>query len=273
MRERPDHPRQLGHFRLVRELPDSSVGQRWVGLHEHRRTNHLIYRLPACRDRGERRDMLELLDRASAIRHPHLLALEQYTFGSDGSPWIVAPYTGSQAGLTTLNDVLESKGGKMPVFEGERTLEHLLTGVALAHKGGVVHGPALDEELLVDRSGRLLIELYGLRRGLDRTGTSEREDARDEIRSIVQLGYRLITGLRPDEPMIPASRVVKRLEKRWDAWFERGLDPTDGFDSPEEALEALRLGESVDALAPVVRARSVLGRLGWAGLGPKRQGR
>ncbi len=271
MRDRPDHPHQLGHIRLVRELPDATVGQRWIGLHDHHRTNHLIYRLPVCRDRGERRDMLELLERTSAIRHPHLLAIEQYTLGRDGSAWVVAPYTGSQAGLVTLNDLLEAKGGTMPSFEGERTLEHLLSGVALAHEAGVVHGPALDDELLVDRHGRLLIELYGLRRGLRHDASSERqEDTRDEIRSIVHLGYRLLTGLTPDEPLLPASRVVKRLEKRWDTWFERGLDPTGGFDSAASALEALRSGET--QAAPVVRAKSVLGRLGWAGLGPKRQG-
>lgn len=271
MRDRPDHPRQLGNLRLVRELPDSSVGQRWIGLHEHRRTNHLIYRLPVCHDRGERRDMLALLERTSAIRHPHLLPIEQYTLGRDGSAWVVAPYTGNHAGLVTLNDVVEAKGGKMPAFEAERTLEHLLTGITVAHEGNVVHGPALDDELLVDRHGSVMVELYGLRRGLDHDQQASLEATRDEIRSVVQLGYRLVTGLAPEEPMIPATSAVKRLDKRWDAWFDRGLDPLDGFASANEALESLRTGEGLLA-APTVRSKSVLGRLGWVGLGPKRQG-
>jgi serine/threonine protein kinase len=272
MRDRPDHPRQLGHLRLVRELPDSNVGRRWIGLHEHRRTNHLVYRLPGRRDRGERRDVLSLLERISAIRHPHLLPIEQYTLGSDGSAWIVAPYTGNQAGLVTLNDVLEAKGGKMPSFEAERTIEHLLSGVALAHEHGVIHGPVIEDELLVDRHGSLLVELYGLRVGLEGQTEHSPELARDEIRAVVQTGYRLVTGLAPEEPIIPASRVVKRLERRWDAWFERGLDPTDGFDSANAAMDALRSGELAPE-APVIRAKSVLGRLGWAGLGSKRQDR
>lgn len=271
MRDRPDHPRQLGHIRLVRELPDSSVGQRWIGLHEHQRTNHLVYRLPVCHDRAERRDMLALLETVSAIRHPHLLPIEQYTLGRDGSAWVVAPYTGNHDGLVTLNDVLRAKGGKMPPFEAERTLEHLLTGVAVAHAGGLVHGPAMDEELLVDRHGSVMIELYGLRRGLTHDPAPTAELARDEIRSIVQLGYRLVTGLEPEEPMIPATSAVKRLEKRWDAWFDRGLDPLEGFAGADEALEALRTGEGLMP-TPTVRAKRVLGRLGWAGLGPKRHG-
>ena len=185
--------------------------------------------------------------------------------------WIVAPYTGNHAGLVTLNDVLEAKGGKMPAFEAERTLEHLLTGVGLAHERGVVHGPALDDELLVDRHGSVMVELYGLRRGLAHDQQTTDESTRDEIRSVVQLGYRLVTGLAPEEPMIPATSAVKRLDKRWDSWFDRGLDPLDGFASASQALEALRTGEGLSP-APTVRAKSVLGRLGWVGLGPKRQG-
>jgi hypothetical protein len=96
------------------------------------------------------------------------------------------------------------------------------------------------DEVVVDRRGSLAVELYGLRR---RLGTLWRrtagEVAKDEVRSIVEIGYTLITGLSSDEPRIPATRLFPRLDRRWDDWFNEGMDPLGGFTTAEEALSNL----------------------------------
>ncbi len=261
MRDRQDHPSNIGPFRLVGRLADGRVGERWVGLHERERSNHLLYRLPPCRDNSERRETLAALDEISRITHPHTLCIERYSLEPDGCPWVITPYPGNQGGLVTLADVLDAKGGRLPAFEAERTLDHLLSAVMTSHERGVVHGPPDDGELLVDRHGSVLIELYGLGARLRESPGGGPEVVRDEVRSFVQLGYTLLTGLPPEEPMIAATRIVKRLPRGWDVWFERGLDAAGGFASAREARDALPSGTGVpETPAPVVRARGVLGR-------------
>ncbi len=268
MRDRQDHPSNIGPYRLVGRLADGRVGQRWVGLHERERSNHLLYRLPACRDNSERRETIAALDEISRITHAHTLSIERYSLEQDGCPWLVAPYPGNQGGLVTLADVLEAKGGRLPAFEGERTLDHLLAAVMTAHERGVVHGPADESELLVDRHGAVLIELYGLANRLREKPGAGPEVVRDEVRSLVQLGYTLLTGLPPEEPMIRASRIVRRLPRAWDAWFERGLDAAGGFASAREARDALPSHVGVPEIpAPVVKTKGVLGRFRKAGKG------
>ncbi|MEZ6243081.1 MAG: hypothetical protein R3B57_08565 [Phycisphaerales bacterium] len=268
MRDRQDHPSHIGPFRLVGRLADGRVGQRWVALHERDRTNHLLYRLEPCRDNSERRETLATIDEVSRITHAHALPIERYSLEQDGCPWVVAPYPGNQGGLVTLADVLEAKGGRLPAFECERTLDHLLSAVMTAHERGVVHGAPEPDELLVDRHGSVLIELYGLANRLRQSPGVGPEVVRDEVRSFVLLGYTLLTGLPPEEPMIRASRIVRRLPKGWDAWFERGLDPAGGFASAREARDALPGRAGVpETPAPVVRAKGVLGRFRKAGRG------
>jgi hypothetical protein len=92
----------------------------------------------------------------------------------------------------------------------------------------------------VDRRGSLAIELYGLRRRLlgsgDRPAT---EVGRDEVRSIVAIGYELLTGLSAEDPRIEATRLIPKLDRRWDEFFAEGLDPLAGFLTAGDALGSL----------------------------------
>jgi hypothetical protein len=93
------------------------------------------------------------------------------------------------------------------------------------------------EQVLVDRFGSLQIELYA-HPALAETSRLNTQIA-DEIRSIAQMGYRLITGLEISSDRLAPSRVVKRLDRNWDTWFEIALDPIDGFEDAEHAMRAL----------------------------------
>lgn len=223
---------------MVQPLEPGSLAERWLALNERDESTHVAHRF---RDAGRR--LVASMERLAPLSHPHILPIEHFTLekaGSRESAWIVTPYTGNLEGLVTLAGLLADKGGTMPAIEAERTLIQLLEASEFAHHAGFQHGPLGMDEVQVDRRGSLSVELYGLRRLLAGAGpVSEGEAVRDEVRSIVGIGYTLVTGLSAEEPRIRADRLVPKLDRRWDAWFDEGLDAAAGFLTAGEALSAL----------------------------------
>ena len=258
---------RLGPYRLLRPLTSTSMAERWVGLHEREQTTYVLYLFDVCHDRAEERRFIDAMEQVSRIDQAHLLPIVHYSILAGGRPWAVTPYLGSQVGLVTLESLREEKGGSMPLVEVERVLSQLLATCSEASEAGVYHGPLKAEDVLVDRSGRVSIEMYGVSRmleGLSNTG----EIARDEVRSLIELAYYLLTGLSAEEPRIPAGRLIKRLPGTWNAWIEEGLSPVGGFDSAAEALAAMP-GQHGAALEVNTRSmRTVFGRVRSA-LGPR----
>jgi hypothetical protein len=241
----------LASVASARPQPD-----RFLALHEANQTSHVAYRFPPMRGKAEEARLIAAVESAALLEHPHALKIEKFTFDIAGQGWLITPYPGDADGIRTLSRLLREKGGQMRPVEAERAMHQLLEVVALAHGGGVLqpppgadgiappravpcHGPIHMDEVLVDRRGSLLVELYGLGRAMDQTGRPSLESMRDEVRSVVEMGYQLLTGLRAEHPLIPAGRLVPKLDPRWDSWLSRGLDPSGGFDSAESALAAL----------------------------------
>ncbi len=249
---------RFGPYRLVRELAPSRLAPRWLALRESDQTSHAIYRFGTCQERVERRRHTRAMQMLSGLQHPHLLSIEMCSFGTGDEAWAVTPYTGNHDSIVTLEDVARAKGESLPPFEAERAVLQVLEGVAHAHGEGVCNGPISIDQVLVDRHGCILIEMYGVGRilqGLDR-GNSEL--VRDEVRSVVEIAYRLVTGLPADEPRIPAGRLARRLPRAFEEWLEEGLDATGGFQSATEAIG--RLPHRRPEPEPS-RVRTVLGRL------------
>lgn len=248
------------------------IPQRFLALHSSDQSSHVAYRFPAIKAGNDERRFQAAADSASRLNHAHILTIEQYGIDALGHPWVITPFTGDVDGVRPLSRLLREKGGQMDPLEVERAMDQLLKAVAAAHAeitvpalsataGSIgngaesgthrpppslplIHGPMSIDEILVDRRGALMVELYGLARTMrpsPRTPTLVAEMMRDEVRSVVEIGYQLITGLRAEEPIIPAGRLVPshRLDRRIDAWLARGLDPTTGFDSAVQAMLAL----------------------------------
>jgi serine/threonine protein kinase len=239
------HRLRIGPFRLVQRLEAGPVAERWLALDEREQSTHVAHRFKPGTDRSEIRRLVEGMERLSGLSHPHILPIEHLTLERSGAgkgdgAWIVTPYTGTPEGLLTLSVLREHKGGQMAPVEVERTLTHLLEASEHAHATGFRHGPVSPEEVLVDRRGSVSIELYGLNRIIKgEEGGPLVEVERDEVRSIVEIGYWLLTGLSAEEPRIRADRLIQRLDHRWDEWFDAGLDPMAGFLSAGEALSLL----------------------------------
>lgn len=256
---------QLGPFVLIRPFAPVIGATRWLALHESHHTSHIVYQFPACHDKNEQRRFLSAVQTVCVLAHPHLQKIEQYSFDGARNGYVVTPFPGDASGLLFLDSLLRAKGGRMHADEAHRAVVQLLEAFDAAHLLRLNHGPLSMGDVLVDRHGSLMIELYGLSRHLRGLTQGNSELVRDEIRSVVEIGYQLITGLRAEEPIIPAGRLVKRLDPAWDAWFERGLDPADGFETAREAMEALPgqvvIVEPKREGSPV---RTILGRLGLA---------
>lgn len=252
---------KLGPYILMRPLAQMSLAARWLAFHEINQSSHVIYRFPVCHDNSEKRRFLSAVRASSAVAHPHILKIEQFAFDPVGGAWVVTPYMGDIEGIMDMSRLLRAKGGSMGPSEAARAVEQLLEACATAHAAKLYHGPVRMEDVLVDRHGSLVIELYGMSRQLRGLTAGNEELVRDEVRSIVEIGYQLITALRAEEPLIPAGRLVKKLDARWDAWFDTGLDPSGGFATAIDALSALPTRPLEPVVAPAGK-RSVISMLG-----------
>ncbi len=264
----------VGPYLLTRPLEGSQTGDRFLALHEGDQSSHAAHRLPPAVTREQMRRFVEAVRTCETLRHHHILPIEYYTIDVDGRPWVITPYSGDVDGLRTLTKLLREKRGQMDVPEAERAIVHMLEAVAFAHRAApasegrearlpIVNGPHAIDEILVDRHGRVLFELYGLPRLLrGEAPTADAETVRDEVRSIVEIAYQLITGLRAEAPFINACRLMRGLDPAWDRWLGRGLEASEGFDTAAEALAALPScsGRATEP-EPVLGVRSVLGRL------------
>jgi hypothetical protein len=217
----------------------------------------------AVRPNGSRRAaeaMAERIRRLAEFKNQHALPIESVTLGLSGTVWLITPYTGNQDGLVTLDDLAQLKAGRCSPFEVARAMTQLFEVSVAAHASGFFHGPLRGTEILVDPRGSLLAELYGIRRVLEGFDCDDERIARDEVSSIAEIGYHMMTGIAASGPRVRPSRLVKRLDRAWDDWFDEALDPSAGFDSSADALNALPgNGEMVRASTP--RRAVVLSRL------------
>ena len=104
----------------------------------------------------------------------------------------------------------------------------------------MAHGPIRIDEILVDRHGRLLVELFGLAMALGvRKRARPEEAARKEVRAVFEIGRELVTGaaggdLRRDPP----RSLWPDAPRPWREWLARGLSDS-GFASARQALASL----------------------------------
>ncbi len=241
----------FGPYKLIRPLGYAHGAARFVVLCNRTDTNYLLYRFQRINNHKFRRNLFDAFVKMSTLDHPHLLKIKSVSYDDHGQLCIITPYTGNHDGLVLLDDLLEIRGGKLSVAETARALEHLLDAIASAHAKHIFNGPINPSDILVDRYGALQIQFYGLTaltqdqrvsshdHRCDHTSDAHASNVADEIRSIVSLGYTMLTGLKPRSDRIAPSRVIKKLDRNWDTWFDIGLDPIDGFDTLDHAINAL----------------------------------
>jgi len=229
----------LGPYVLTRRLPPGVLGDRWLALHTRTQTSHVVNRFGFGREAIDRTKFLDVMNRAATLNHAHILKVEYFDIDERGKPMAVTQFVGDRDGVLTLEVFLRAKGGSLSVEEVKRAAEQLLSAVAYAQSEGCPHGPLSMHEVLVSRRGSLQIELYGVARMLGHPENDLAEQQRREVQSVMAIIYQLITGFRVEEPVIPASRIIRDLPAGWDNLFETGLAEP-GFMSGAHALSALK---------------------------------
>lgn len=260
----------FGPYRLIRPLARGALAERWLALHVRRQTSHVVHRFGVCEDRIERRRYTQALEAMSRLDHPHLLGIEQFSFGASGRAFAVTAYPGSHDGLLTLAQLLDQKGGRLGERESERLLEHLLDASAYAHALGISHGPLGADEVLVDRGGRVLIEHYGLARAIRGEPSSEIAQ-HEEALSIVRLGYEALTGVRAGSPFVRPSRLARLADRGWDSFFAACLEGT-GVQTSASVIDLLRRRDAEDEVERLGAVRVALRRLRRPGDAPRAGG-
>lgn len=256
---------RLEDLLIRRPASDGAVRvERWLTLDTRTETDGLAYAFVDAMSSDERARLVAMLRTLADPGHAHLLTFDRIEAAA-GVPVATGPYCGHQDGLLTLPMLIEQKGGQLSPAEAERAVVQLLEAYVHAAELGIHHGPLDPSQVLIDRRGSVAIELFGAGRALDGLNRWSAELVRDEVRSVAELAYRMLTGIEASEPMLRPSRLAKRAEKAWDAWCERGLDAAGGFDTPLEALAALPSGVFADAASGPERAAEA--DSGSAGLG------
>ncbi len=207
-------------------------------LHERDRTNHLLYRFDHIPDASLRRRIFERFMVTARLEHPHILSVQNVGYDDTGRLCVVTTYPGNQDGLVTLGDLKAQRGGVLEFSEVQRLIEQLLETSQHAYERGIAHGPFREEELLIDRHGCTLVELFGLEHALHPSHSDQGAIA-EQVRSIAELALTML-GCVPDERV--SARTValpRKSERAWELWFAHALDPLRGFDTPELAISAL----------------------------------
>lgn len=239
----------FGPYKLIRSLGNAHGASRFVVLCDRTNTNYLLYRFEHIANIKHRRTLFSALLKMSTLDHSHLLKIDSVSYDDHGRLSVITPYTGNHDGLVSLEELLDIRDGKLGEIEAARALEHLLDAIKYAHQKEIINGSIHQSDILVDRYGSLQIQFYGFESFAQSTYDSsiaKSVKVTDEIRSIVDLGYTMMTGLTTRNDRIAPSRVMKKIDRRWDAWFDIGLDPIDGFESIEHAINALPTSPNCD---------------------------
>ncbi len=234
---------RFGPYASVRQLAGVHQCDRVIMLHEQDRTNHLLYRFDHMTDTVARRRVFDRFLSTARLDHKHILKVQNVGYDDTGRLCVITDYPGNQEGLVTLGDLLEVRGGRLEFNEAIRLMGQLLESCVHACKHGVVHGVFSMDELLVDRNGCTLVEMFGLRHALHNQQSTL--DARSEqTRSIIEIGYQLATGMSYSDivsssEVVRSSRFTKRNERLWDSWFALALDPVNGFETSQQAIDTM----------------------------------
>ena len=230
---------RFGEYTITRELPASPIARRMLAMEPDGRHAKVLHLFPIRPEDPQVAVLKHAIDNLRTIKNKHVLPVEKLALGIVHQPCAVTPYTGHQDGLLDLRTLLKEKGGHMEAGETDRLLRQIFDGLAAAHGLLLHHGPIRGRDVLVDRRGTAMIEMLGVARSLEGLRGFSTEVQRDEVRSMVELGFTCLTGHDASTVSLPASKLVRRLDPAWDAFFAHGLDPIEGFDTAEQAMDAL----------------------------------
>ncbi|MFB7513621.1 protein kinase [Streptomyces sp. NPDC056144] len=157
-----ENGRIADRYRIVRQLGRGGMGVVWRAVDEVLGREVAVKELRTYSDAGvpELADLRLRMTRearaAARVRHPGVVAVHDVT-EHEGRPVIVMELVDGPS----LDDVLAERGTIDPV-EAARIGAHVLEALAAAHEVGVLHRDVKPGNILLDRSGRIVLTDFGI---------------------------------------------------------------------------------------------------------------
>lgn len=230
------------HYRIVRPLEPGAAAERTLVKHAEKQTAHVAHSLfePNDLSADERVAVAAAFGNVPA---PHVAPIEEVVRLENGRIAFITPYFGHSAGQVTLESLAASRGGRLSPEEVEAAADHILHALDEMHGARLYNGPMVSNQVLVDRQGRVQIEHFGWARiaakGLREGRIAREEEIRAEVRSVMEMLFRCLTGLDSRTMGVSPAQVVSSLDPLLDEWMAAGLKDGGGFDSAAAARSAL----------------------------------
>ncbi|WP_329418517.1 serine/threonine-protein kinase [Streptomyces sp. NBC_01268] len=157
-----ENGRLAGRYRIVRRLGRGGMGVVWQAVDEVLGREVAVKELRTYTDTAApeldamRLRMQREARAAARVRHPGVVAVHDVT-EHEGRPVIVMELVDGPS----LDDVLAAQGPLDPV-EAARIGARVLEALAAAHEAGVLHRDVKPGNILLDRSGRVLLTDFGI---------------------------------------------------------------------------------------------------------------
>ncbi|MBX3389410.1 MAG: hypothetical protein KF691_08140 [Phycisphaeraceae bacterium] len=230
------------HYRVVRPLEAGAAADRVLVKRAETLSAHVAH-TPGEGGLLDARDQIEMSSILSSMRVAHIAPIEEVVRDERNRVVIVTPYFGNSSGQVTLETLATSRGTRLGPEEVEAAADHILHAMDDMHGGRVYNGPIAAKQILVDRQGRVQIEHFGWARiaakGLRDARTAREDEIRGEVRSVVEVLFRCLTGLDSRTMGVSPSQVVSSLDPVLDEWFAIGLKEGAGFESAAAARAGL----------------------------------
>ncbi|WP_397222848.1 serine/threonine-protein kinase [Nocardiopsis lambiniae] len=151
-----------GRYQLLAEIARGGVGTIWraVDLVIDREVAVKELRLPESLSRSDRESLLQRTTRearvAGRLSHPSLITVLDVV-DEDGRPWIVMELLEA----STLEEIIDV-GGPLPYQRVAEIGLQLIDALKVAHSEGIVHRDVKPGNVMITRSGRVVLTDFGL---------------------------------------------------------------------------------------------------------------
>lgn len=237
-----EFPLLTDRYRIVRKLEHGASAQRTLLKQIDKQSGHVGHWAHAGSVVGPS-SFDEIASVLAPVQISHIMPIEDLVRLESGELAFVTPYYGHASGLVTLESLGAARGGRLAPEEIEAAADHILHALDDAHAQRLYNGPLEARQILIDRQGRVQIEHFGLARML-KLGVSDARIVREaeiqlEVRSVMEILFRCLTGLDSRTIGVSPSQVVSSLDPLLDEWLAAGLREGAGFESAAAARAAM----------------------------------